>query len=41
LWVNLAKKDKMIDPAYQEMLDKDIPRSAWLNNMTENVKTTS
>ena len=28
LWVNLAKKDKMIDPAYQEMLDKDIPRSA-------------
>lgn len=27
LWVNLAKKDKMIEPAYQEMLDKDIPRT--------------
>lgn len=27
LWVNLAKKDKMIDPAYQELLDNDIPRS--------------
>ncbi|KAJ8297493.1 hypothetical protein KUTeg_024024 [Tegillarca granosa] len=27
LWVNLAKKDKMIQPAYQELLDKDIPRT--------------
>ncbi|XP_063414745.1 pirin-like isoform X2 [Mytilus trossulus] len=27
LWVNLAKKNKMIEPAYQELLDKDIPRS--------------
>ena len=25
LWVNLAKKDKMVEPAYQELLDKDIP----------------
>lgn len=25
LWVNLAQKDKMIDPAYQELLSKDIP----------------
>jgi len=25
LWVNLAKKDKMIAPAYQELLSKDIP----------------
>ncbi|KAL4234674.1 hypothetical protein ACF0H5_006315 [Mactra antiquata] len=27
LWVNLAKKDKMVKPAYQELLDKDIPRT--------------
>ncbi|XP_060065280.1 pirin-like [Ylistrum balloti] len=27
LWVNLASKDKMIDPAYQELQDKDIPRN--------------
>jgi len=26
LWVNLAKKYKMIEPAYQELLDKDIPK---------------
>lgn len=26
LWVNLSKKDKMIEPKYQELLDKDIPR---------------
>jgi len=26
LWVNLAAKDKMIDPAYQELLGKDIPK---------------
>ncbi|XP_013411263.1 pirin isoform X2 [Lingula anatina] len=26
LWVNLSKKDKMIKPAYQELLDKDIPK---------------
>lgn len=25
LWVNLAKKDKMVKPAYQELLSKDIP----------------
>jgi len=25
LWVNLAAKDKMVDPAYQELLAKDIP----------------
>lgn len=25
LWVNLAKKFKMVDPAYQELLSKDIP----------------
>ena len=28
LWVNLAKKDKMVEPNYQELLDKDIPRTA-------------
>ena len=27
LWVNLAAKDKMVPPAYQELLDKDIPKS--------------
>lgn len=27
LWVNLAAKDKMIEPAYQELPDKDIPKS--------------
>jgi len=26
LWVNLKKKDKLIEPAYQELLDRDIPR---------------
>ncbi|XP_046579779.1 uncharacterized protein LOC124287291 [Haliotis rubra] len=28
LWVNLAAKDKMVEPAYQELLDKNIPRSS-------------
>ncbi|XP_069131117.1 LOW QUALITY PROTEIN: pirin-like [Argopecten irradians] len=27
LWVNLSSKNKMIKPAYQELLDKDIPRT--------------
>jgi redox-sensitive bicupin YhaK (pirin superfamily) len=27
LWVNLKKKDKMVEPAYQELKDKDIPRA--------------
>ncbi|XP_063413947.1 pirin-like isoform X2 [Mytilus trossulus] len=27
LWVNLASKDKMTAPAYQELLDKDIPKT--------------
>ncbi|KAK0045357.1 pirin [Biomphalaria pfeifferi] len=26
LWINLRKTDKMIAPAYQELLDKDIPK---------------
>lgn len=26
LWVNLAPKDKMVPPAYQELLSKDIPK---------------
>lgn len=26
LWVNLKKADKMVKPAYQELLDKDIPK---------------
>ncbi|CAF1213840.1 unnamed protein product [Adineta steineri] len=28
LWVNLSKKYKMVEPNYQELLDKDIPRTA-------------
>lgn len=26
LWVNLPKKEKMCEPRYQELLDKDIPK---------------
>lgn len=26
LWVNLSKKDKLVDPAYQELKAKDIPK---------------
>lgn len=26
LWVNLAAKDKMVDPNYQELEDKDVPK---------------
>jgi len=26
LWVNLKSSEKMVEPAYQELLDKDIPR---------------
>jgi redox-sensitive bicupin YhaK (pirin superfamily) len=28
LWVNLPRPHKMVEPAYQELLDKDIPRAA-------------
>ncbi|KAI8895302.1 RmlC-like cupin domain-containing protein [Globomyces pollinis-pini] len=28
LWINLPKKDKMVDPKYQELLSKDIPVSS-------------
>nr|GLL29388.1 pirin-like protein [Ipomoea trifida] len=27
LWINLSSKNKMIEPGYQELLDKDIPRA--------------
>ena len=27
LWVNLAKEHKMMEPQYQELKDKDIPRT--------------
>lgn len=27
LWVNLTKKYKLMETAYQELLDKDIPRT--------------
>lgn len=26
LWVNLKSTEKMVEPTYQELLDKDIPR---------------
>ena len=26
LWVNLSRKDKMVEPSYQELKDKDIPK---------------
>lgn len=26
LWINLKAKDKMVEPAYQELLAKDIPK---------------
>jgi len=36
LWVNLSSKDKMIEPKYQELLDKDIPK-ANLDGISVNV----
>ena len=27
LWVNLKAEDKMVEPQYQELKDKDIPRT--------------
>ena len=27
LWVNLPREKKMVEPAYQELLDKDVPRA--------------
>lgn len=27
LWVNLSQKEKMVEPAYQELKDKDIPKT--------------
>lgn len=26
LWVNLSRRDKMVEPAYQELKDSDIPK---------------
>ena len=26
LWINLASKDKMVEPRYQELPSKDVPR---------------
>ena len=26
LWVNLSRADKLVTPAYQELVDKDIPK---------------
>lgn len=36
LWVNLAAKDKMIDPQYQELTAKEIPK-VWYNDVVCNV----
>ena len=27
LWINLSRENKMMEPAYQELLDKDIPKT--------------
>lgn len=36
LWVNLAAKDKMVEPAYQELSAKDIPKRRF-NGVVANV----
>ena len=28
LWINLSREQKMMEPAYQELLDKDIPKTS-------------
>jgi len=35
LWVNLSKKYKMVEPNYQELLDKDIPRAATSDGLVQ------
>lgn len=35
LWVNLSKKNKMVEPKYQELLDKDIPRAATPDGLVQ------
>jgi len=35
LWVNLSKKYKMVEPNYQELLDKDIPRTATSDGLVQ------
>lgn len=35
LWVNLSKKYKMIEPNYQELSDKDIPRTATSDGLVQ------
>jgi redox-sensitive bicupin YhaK (pirin superfamily) len=35
LWVNLSKKNKMIEPNYQDLQDKDIPRAATADGLVQ------
>jgi redox-sensitive bicupin YhaK (pirin superfamily) len=35
LWVNLSKKNKMIEPNYQDLHDKDIPRAATADGLVQ------
>jgi redox-sensitive bicupin YhaK (pirin superfamily) len=35
LWVNLSKKNKMIEPNYQDLLDKDIPRATTPDGLVQ------
>jgi hypothetical protein len=35
LWINLSKKNKMVEPNYQELLDKDIPRTATSDGLVQ------
>ena len=27
LWINLSRENKMVEPSYQELFDKDIPKA--------------
>jgi redox-sensitive bicupin YhaK (pirin superfamily) len=35
LWVNLSKNNKMIEPNYQELQDKDIPRATTPDGLVQ------
>jgi len=35
LWVNLSRKDKMVEPNYQELLNQDIPRASTPDGLVQ------
>jgi quercetin 2,3-dioxygenase len=37
LWLNLPKKDKMIEPSYKDLQDKDVPRATLPGGVTVRV----